>query len=139
MFYKELNTNYRIVSQTYPNHLQKDPHTGVHLNYGAVNDNNKNHGNKKAKYDYTINNAADLSKLFLQTFMAHYTAFDEACDSSALLGSISKIAKFDPVIKSDAGDVCKVSVLTLIVFVCVFRSHYCFLNNSIRKIDHYIS
>ncbi|XP_071141766.1 uncharacterized protein [Mytilus edulis] len=39
------------------------------------------------------------------THMAHYTGFDETCDSSALLGLLLNIAKFDPIVQSDADDV----------------------------------
>ncbi|XP_076084764.1 uncharacterized protein LOC143055505 [Mytilus galloprovincialis] len=105
--YNELIHNYKIDTQIYPGHLQRDPLTGIFLNYEAVNNNKASYGKNVAKYDYTIKNAVDLSKLFLQTHMAHYTGFDETCDSSALLGLIINIAKFDPVIKSDADDVRK--------------------------------
>ncbi|XP_052080990.1 uncharacterized protein LOC127718961 isoform X2 [Mytilus californianus] len=44
----------------------------------------------------------DLSRLFLQTHMAHFTAFDNSCDSSALLGIIVNIGKFPAVVESDA-------------------------------------
>ncbi|CAG2247237.1 unnamed protein product [Mytilus edulis] len=105
--YNELIHNYKIDTQIYPGHLQRDPQTGIFLNYEAVNNNKASYGKNVAKYDYTIKNAVDLSKLFLQTHMAHYTGFDVTCDSSALLGLIINIAKFDPVIKSDADDVRK--------------------------------
>ncbi|VDI02483.1 Hypothetical predicted protein [Mytilus galloprovincialis] len=113
--YNELIHNYKIDTQIYPNHLETDPQTGVYLNYEAVNNNkakygkqNAKYGKQNAKYDYTIKNAVDLSKLFLETHMSHYTGFDESCDSSALLGLILNIAKFDPVIKSDADEVRKI-------------------------------
>ncbi|VDI60883.1 Hypothetical predicted protein, partial [Mytilus galloprovincialis] len=105
--YNELIHNYKIDTQIYPGHLQRDPQTGIFLNYEAVNNNKASYGKNVAKYDYTIKNAVDLSKLFLQTHMAHYTCFDETCDSSALLGLILNIAKFDPAIKSDADNVRK--------------------------------
>ncbi|CAG2219072.1 unnamed protein product [Mytilus edulis] len=43
----------------------------------------------------------------LLSHIALYTGFDETCDSSALLGLILNIAKFDPVIKADADNVRK--------------------------------
>ncbi|VDI39467.1 Hypothetical predicted protein [Mytilus galloprovincialis] len=105
VFHNELIRYYKIDTQIYPGHLQKDPQTGVYLNYEVVNNNKDNYGKNKAQFDYTVKDAIDLSKLFLQTHMAHYRGFDETCDSSALLGLILNIAKFDPVIKSDAYDV----------------------------------
>ncbi|CAG2228386.1 unnamed protein product [Mytilus edulis] len=109
VFQSELIRKYKIDTQMYPNQLKDDPQTFAVLNYTAVN-NNKKFGKNYAKYDYTIKNAVDLSKLYLQTHMARYTGFDATCDSSHLLGLILEISKFDPVIKSDVYDVCKLTV-----------------------------
>lgn len=65
----------------------------IPLNYGNIN-NNKAVFNKKSAYDYTVKNAVDFSKLFLQPMFANYTAFDSKCDLSALLGLITKIQSF---------------------------------------------
>ncbi|XP_052102316.1 uncharacterized protein LOC127735917 [Mytilus californianus] len=104
-FYNQLSCNHKIDAQIYPNHLKQYQPTNTYLNYENVNNNKAKHGYKKANYDYTIKNAVDLSKLFLQTHMAHYTGFDETCDSSALLGLIINIDQFTLVVKSDAEDV----------------------------------
>ncbi|CAC5387269.1 unnamed protein product [Mytilus coruscus] len=104
-FYNQLSCHHKIDTQIYPNHLQRYQPTNTYLNYEIINNNKAKHGYKKANYDYTIKNAVDLSKLFLQTHMAHYTGFDETCDSSALLGLIINIDQFTPVVKSDAEDV----------------------------------
>ncbi|XP_071171175.1 uncharacterized protein [Mytilus edulis] len=103
--YNQLSCNHKIDTQIHSNHLKQYPPTNTYLNYENVNNNKANHGYQKANYDYTIKNAVDLSRLFLQTHMAHYTGFDETCDSSALLGLIINIDKFSPVVKSDAEDV----------------------------------
>lgn len=111
VFYKELNNSKKIETQKYPNQLKNYPEKGDLLNYQAVNKNEKFKGqNKREKYDYTIKNAVDLSKLFLQTYMAQYSKFDQACDISALLGLIIRIDKFDEAYKKNAEDVCKVTV-----------------------------
>lgn len=94
-----------IDTQTYPTHLKRYGPTNTPLNYEAVKNNKTTYGNQIAKYDYKIKNVVDLSKLFLQTHMVHYTGFDDTCDSSALLGLIINIDKFAPVVKSDAEDV----------------------------------
>ncbi|CAC5396533.1 unnamed protein product [Mytilus coruscus] len=101
----ELTHKNKIDTQIYQTHLRTYPPNGAFLNYDAVNNNKPNFGKNNSKYDYTIKNAVDLSKIFLQTHMAHYTGFDETCDSSALLGLILNIAKFDPIVQSDADDV----------------------------------
>ncbi|CAG2256648.1 unnamed protein product [Mytilus edulis] len=99
----KLSVNHRLETQTFPTHLQKHPLTNkASLNYEAVNNNKVKHGNYKQRYDYKIKSVVDLSKLFLQTHMAHYTGFDDTCDSSALLGLIINIDQFDPVVKSVA-------------------------------------
>ncbi|CAG2199886.1 unnamed protein product [Mytilus edulis] len=92
----------KVHQQTYGSHLKKYTPTNTILNYEAINNNKTSFGRNKALYDYRIKNPVDLSKLFLQTHMAHFTAFNESCDSSALLGIIVNIDKFPVVIQSDA-------------------------------------
>ncbi|CAG2196364.1 unnamed protein product [Mytilus edulis] len=68
------------------------------MNYEAVNNNHLKPRVRRqpdvGKYDYKITSHVDFSKLFLTTSMAHYTAFDETCDLSALLGIIINIDQF---------------------------------------------
>ncbi|XP_076101156.1 uncharacterized protein LOC143070940 [Mytilus galloprovincialis] len=75
--YNQLSCNHKIDTQIHPNHLKQYPPTNNYLNYENVNNNKANHG-----YQTTT---VDLSRVFLETYMAHYTCFDETCDSSALL------------------------------------------------------
>ncbi|VDI48370.1 Hypothetical predicted protein [Mytilus galloprovincialis] len=88
--YKRLKQSHKIDVQKYPNILQKYPVARL-LNYEAIN-NNRNilfRGKKDyPNYDYKIQNAVDLSKLFLNSQMAQYAGFDETCDSSVLLNII---------------------------------------------------
>ncbi|CAG2194573.1 unnamed protein product [Mytilus edulis] len=60
-----------------------DVNDDFNLNYGSVE--------KDSIKNNKIQNAIDLSKLFLQPFMAKYTGFNETCDSSALLGLIMHV------------------------------------------------
>lgn len=106
----KLSVQHKINTQTYPTYLRMYPPTNTYLNYEAVNNNRVQFGNHKAKYDYTIKNVVDLSKLFLQTNMALYTGFNKTCDSSALLGLIINIDQFTPVVKTYANNVRKVPV-----------------------------
>ncbi|CAG2200900.1 unnamed protein product [Mytilus edulis] len=94
ILYNSLKLSDQIDLQTHQRHLRTYGTTRFYLNYEAINRNKLSHGNRTALYDYKIQNAVDLSKLFLQTHMIHYTAFNETCDSSALLGMIINIDKF---------------------------------------------
>ncbi|VDI03521.1 Hypothetical predicted protein [Mytilus galloprovincialis] len=92
--YNSLKITDQIDLQTQTIHLRKYGAANIYLNYEAINQNKATHGYRSFLYDYKVQNAVDLSKLFLQTHMAHYTAIDCSCDSSALFGMIDKIDKF---------------------------------------------
>ena len=92
--YKKLKKGHRIDTQTYPNVLleyPQPPHPKPYkLNYESIN-NNSQHGKKRQKatlFDYKVTNDVDLSKLFILPHMAHYSGFNDSCDSSVLLGLI---------------------------------------------------
>ncbi|XP_071172953.1 uncharacterized protein [Mytilus edulis] len=92
--YNSLVVSDNIDKQTYSTHLKKYIPTKTNLNYEAINTNSTKlvrNVKQYMQYDYRVYNAVDLSKLFVQTFMAHYTAIDDSCDSSALLGIIINI------------------------------------------------
>lgn len=89
--FNSLKLTDKIDTQTHPGYLRKYGAANFYLNYEAINNNKTTHGYRLVLYDYKVQNAIDLSKLFLQTHMTHYSAFDESCDSSALLGIIDNI------------------------------------------------
>ena len=64
---------------TCPTPLRKD------LQFQNINDNLNNHGKKKVDYNYNVNTAVDLAKLYLPGFLAVFSAFDESMDLSAAL------------------------------------------------------
>ncbi|CAC5425504.1 unnamed protein product [Mytilus coruscus] len=99
VLYNELTLKLNIDTQTYPAHSKQYQPTNAYLNYEAVNNNKAMYIYQKAKYDYTIKSVVDLSKLFLQTHMTHFTDFDDTRDSSAVLGLIVNIDKFPSVVK----------------------------------------
>ncbi|VDI67910.1 Hypothetical predicted protein [Mytilus galloprovincialis] len=103
--YSALKLSDQIDIQTQTKYLRKYGAANFYLNYEAINNNKATHGHRSVLYDYRVHNAVDLSKLFLQTHMSHYTTFDEACDSSALLGMINKIDKFPLIVQTAANDV----------------------------------
>ena len=103
--YKSLVKQYHIDNQQFQNYLKKYPPTNTMLNYEPINDNKKLYGRQTWKYDYDVKNPVDLSKLFLQTHMAQYVAFDETCDASALLAIVINIDQFPLAVQKDANEV----------------------------------
>lgn len=108
--YNLLKSSDNIDTQTITKHLKKYPKTSkMFLNYEAIN-NNKTKKKNYTKYDYKVQNAVDLSKLFLQTPMAKYSGFDDTCDLSALLGIITEIDIFPPIVKTTAEKVISIVI-----------------------------
>ncbi|CAG2249598.1 unnamed protein product [Mytilus edulis] len=93
---------HKINQQTYRSYLRRYPPTNKELNYEAINSNKDKFKWRRALYDYRVKSPVDLSRLFLQTHMAHFTAFDDSCDSSALLGIIVNIDRFPAIVQADA-------------------------------------
>ncbi|VDI11327.1 Hypothetical predicted protein [Mytilus galloprovincialis] len=109
--YSSLVASDSIHTQGYHRYLKNYPGTNRHfLNYESINNNrsvpkkeiNSKWINDYQKYDYKVTSHVDLSKLFLQPSMAHYSAIDVSCDLSALLGMVININSFQTVVQSDA-------------------------------------
>ncbi|XP_053389920.1 uncharacterized protein LOC123546577 [Mercenaria mercenaria] len=104
--YSTLKRTDQIDKQTYAKYLIRYKPTNKELNYEAINNNSaipKVKGKKDVqKYNYNVTSDVDLTKLFMITSMAHYTGFDDTCDSSALLGIIINIDKFPALPKQTA-------------------------------------
>ncbi|WAR07914.1 hypothetical protein MAR_017872 [Mya arenaria] len=97
--FKETNpaqqfSNYQ---KTYTPTKQKMNYTNINNNAQQLNDNGKPDW---AKFDFHVKDYVDFSKLFLQTYMVHYTDFDNTCDQSALLAIIKKMHSFPKPIKT---------------------------------------
>ncbi|XP_053393963.1 uncharacterized protein LOC128555524 [Mercenaria mercenaria] len=104
--YSALKRIDQIDKQTFAKYLIRYKPTNKELNYEAINNNSaipKVKGKKDVqKYNYNVTSDVDLTKLFMITSMAHYTGFDDTCDSSALLGIIINIDKFPALPKQTA-------------------------------------
>ncbi|CAC5416533.1 unnamed protein product [Mytilus coruscus] len=103
--YNAMKLSLKIHTQTYPYQQKKIPKSRVQLNYGAVNNNNSIRIGQKpdlVNYDYKVVNHVEFSKLFMQTYMAQDSAFDETCDLSALLTLIVSIDTFPQPVKNVA-------------------------------------
>lgn len=107
-----MNTN-NIDNQVYKNQLKS--HNGTYLNYETINDNKMKWGRQQDRYDYQVKNYIDLSKLFLDVHTSQYTAFDDKCDATALLGILIKSG-----ICSTNGKVCAEKVCFYIMFIMAY-------------------
>ncbi|XP_052080612.1 uncharacterized protein LOC127718586 [Mytilus californianus] len=109
--YKSLVFSDSIDTQDYHTYLKKYPGTNKYfLNYESINDNRKVPKKKinnawkgdYQRYNYKVTSHVDLSKLFLKPHLAHYSAIDESCDSSALLSMVINISSFPQTVQTDA-------------------------------------
>ena len=100
--YDNFKKSNKIHTQTYPTHLKTDG--SKKLNYQAINNNQNCHGGAP-NFDYKVTSHVDMAKLYLQTFMAKFSAFDESCDASAVLGLLCVVPNFNAVIQAKAQDV----------------------------------
>lgn len=94
--------SHHINTQTSHNFLRIYQPTKAKLNYDAINNNKTLYNGQTSKYDRSVKNPIDLSKLFLQTHMTQYIAFDDTCDSSALLAIIINIDQFPLDVREEA-------------------------------------
>ncbi len=113
--YISLKFSHNIGTQNHNNRLEwfgSGPRK-KRLNYEGINNNKQNNRRNYRNYDYKVQNPVDLSKLFIGTVVSHYTAFDESCDSSALLGIIGNVdvPDFTPGLQACADKVKAINVL----------------------------
>lgn len=109
-----------LQTQTYTHELKKCPKSGKQLNYEAINKNNLIPRIRRQQdlghYDYRVGSHIDFSKLYMQTYMAQYTAFDETCDLSALLGIIVNMGTFPQPVENVAIKVYYILIVQLFQF-----------------------
>ncbi|XP_078344242.1 uncharacterized protein LOC144629874 [Oculina patagonica] len=101
--YASLKRSSAIDTQVYPTYVKNDG--PFNFNYGSINNNWGRFKRKKRLYDYTVNTAEDLGKLYLEPHMAKFTGFDNTCDLSAVLGILGKASVFHAHVQSNAKDV----------------------------------
>ncbi|XP_045170230.2 uncharacterized protein LOC123532733 [Mercenaria mercenaria] len=104
--YTSLKQLSNIEKQTFRTHLKRYAPTNKTLNYTAINCNLRHKGCEQF-YDYNVHDEVELSKLFLPTYMALYTGFDDTCDSSALLGIIINVDIFPAPLRTAAEEIRK--------------------------------
>ena len=81
-----------IHKQIFSKHQKKLPPSTFSLKYENINNNNV-HKSPKA-YDFKVKDPLSLAKLFVQPFMAKFTAFDQTMDMSAVLAIMCEAGPF---------------------------------------------
>ena len=133
--YKKFKKSHSIDTQTHPNVLPEYPQPPqpkrYKLNYESIN-NNHQHGKKGQRFfDYKVKDAVELSKLFILPHMAHYSGFNESCDSSVLLGLLINIDTFQRPLQLTADKVCTTVQTNLLRFRHIIH----FVNNANRLLN----
>ena len=84
--YTALDNKYNLKTLT---HATASYHADLkNLKYGNINNNVSTHGKKerdKKKYNHNINDAVQLTKLYLPDYLACFSGFDDSLDLSAML------------------------------------------------------
>ena len=98
--YEHVKTCKGIDSQSKSGRLMK---WAFDLKYQNINGNDKLP--KGHAFDYHVTSHVDFAKLFLESFMAKFNAFDERCDASAVLNLLGRVPVFSPSVQKAASDV----------------------------------
>ena len=99
--YNDLKSSHYIDVQMKHNFPPKYPNDNV-MNYKNINGNDTA---KKSKFNYKVTSHVDFAKLFLQSYMAKFNAFDKTCDASAVLTLLGKIPVFSSALQNAANSV----------------------------------
>ena len=101
--YHCLKSSHNIHSQTLPAIVKNHP---KHLKYENINSNSSHKLSSGkfdfSKFDYKVTSHVDFAKLYLQPFMAKFSAFDGKCDGSAVLLLFGEVPAFSHAIQSSA-------------------------------------
>ena len=112
--YNNLKSSHTIHIQTKPRYLKVWPTTSTDfLKYENINSNDglpkvKKHGKYVYDYnsfDYRVTSHVDFARLFVQNFMAKFTAFDDHCDASAVMQLLLRFPGFSTAVQTAADNV----------------------------------
>ncbi|XP_044169774.1 uncharacterized protein LOC114948825 isoform X2 [Acropora millepora] len=98
--YEQVKRSKGIDSQSKSGRLMK---RSFDLKYQNINGNDKLP--KGHAFDYRVTSHVDFAKLYLESFMAKFNAFDEHCDASAVLNLLGRVPVFSPSVQKAASDV----------------------------------
>ena len=106
--YDNLKTSHGIDSQSSIGRLER--WSSTYLKYENINGNDAVPKLPRRKFDYPafdcrVMSHVDYAKLYLESYMAKFTVFDEHCDASAVLNLLGRVLVFSPAVQSAAHDV----------------------------------
>ncbi|KAL9988301.1 hypothetical protein ACROYT_G002733 [Oculina patagonica] len=107
--YNNLKISHNIHGQSTPGRLQRWPARKV-LKYENINGNDVHPRLPGGRFNYSLFDCrvmshVDLARLYVENYMAHFTAFDDHCDASAVLTLLGGVPVFSAAVQTAAGDV----------------------------------
>ena len=107
--YNNLKTSHNIHTQSTSGRLQRWP-ARKFLKYENINGNSRHPKLPGGKYnislfDCRVLSHIDFAKLYVENFMAKFSAFDDQCDASAVLTLLGGVPVFSTAVQAAAGDV----------------------------------
>ena len=102
--YKKVKTSHNIHVQSTSGCLQQWRHF---LKYENINGNDGHRKLRGGRLDYSLFDCrvmthVDFAKLYVQNHMAHFNAFDDHCDASAVLTLLGQVPVFSLAVKTAA-------------------------------------
>ena len=97
--YNDLKLNHNIDVQTAHSFPSPRYPARIGIDYKNINGNDTK---LKRHFDYKITSHVDFAKLFLQNHMAKFNAFNENCDTSAVLSLLGRIPVFPVALQNAA-------------------------------------
>ena len=109
--YNNLKTSHNIHGQSTSGRLRKGP-AGKLLKYKNINGNDVHRRLSDGRLNYSLFDCrvasdVDFARLYVENYMAKFTAFDDHCDASAVLSLLGWVPVFSHAVQSAAGDVRK--------------------------------
>ena len=107
--YNNLKTSHNIHTQSTSGRLQRWP-ARKFLKYETINGNSRHPKLPGGKYNFSLFDCRvlshiDFAKLYVENFMAKFSAFDNQCDASAVLTLLSGVPVFSTAVQAAASDV----------------------------------
>lgn len=104
--YRTLQSRHKIHTQSASHRLQRWRHTP--LRYENINGNDRLPWLPDRSYDYLnfdcrVMSHVDLAKLYVENHMSRFNAFDEHCDTSAILTLLGRVPVFPAAVQIAAG------------------------------------
>ena len=105
--YIKLKASHNIDTQSTSGRLRWWPHV---LKYENINGNDVHSKLPSGRSNYSlfdcrVTSHVDFARLYVQNFMAHFTAFDDHCDASAVLTLLGWVPAFSAAVQTAANDV----------------------------------